>query len=904
MSDRSAVLRNPRRSPATGPTLVFALALVTVAGCLAIVAPAAAQDREPPKTDGRAWTSRAVFVADSLRAPPLSVHPDSLGHDVVVAAPGATYSTSGLGRFLFGDLHRDLWEIEFPVPVLDLDRVGGGLVVEELSGGKQTLGLHFESRDGRRFQFRSIVKDAVRALPPALRRTPMAALGDDQMGALFPLSALVVAELAEAAGILVAKPRIVIMPDDPRLGVYRATFAGRMGWIEERPNEGEGDTPGFAGSSKITGTEELNEELAENPRSYVNARAFLQARLIDMLVGDWDRHRDQWRWASYDEGERTRWDPIPRDRDWALSRVDGVFASLTRIYSPKYIAFDDEPPDPFRLSWSAQILDRRWLTSLSRSEFISVAENLRSRLDDAAIERAVGVLPGEYRAEIGPWLTRALVVRRDALVDVAERFYELLAEQPNVFATDEAEVLTVDPVGPTSMRVTLRATGEDGIVTFERVLHQEETREIRIYLEGGDDEVRIRGERLPIDVRIVGGPGDDRYLDETGDGQGIHVYDHEGRNRYEVGPEAYVTESPHDGQEEQPRPYWVWERRDWGYSWVPRPEVRYASDMGLYLGAGISRYGFGFGRAPYRSKYSASVASGLAPDEWIGDLEIERPFGDRGWWGAFDIDWATQEPTWFHGFGNETTVFVDQAFHRAHRNHADVWLRARWAPDSVFEASFGPAGTFQGPIHGEGTVFDTLTAYGTDRFHQIGARARVRYDSRDHYDLPTRGLVLQVDGRAFPPLIEVEELWAGVRAESRAYVSADLPGAPTLHARLVGERVWGRTPFADLPYLGGSHTLPGYVRRRFLGETAVAGTALLRWRVVPVRVVADLNIGVHGVAAVGRVWHRDEDSDAWHPAFGGGLWINVPELERTLSLTYVRGTGGSGALYADLGFLF
>jgi len=51
-----------------------------------------------------------------------------------------------------------------------------------------------------------------------------------------------------------------------------------MGWIEVRPDERPGDRPGFAGSSTIIGTEELYEELRENPRSFVNARALLRAR--------------------------------------------------------------------------------------------------------------------------------------------------------------------------------------------------------------------------------------------------------------------------------------------------------------------------------------------------------------------------------------------------------------------------------------------------------------------------------------------------------------------------------------------------------------------------------------------------------------------------------------------------
>jgi len=882
------------------PALWLALALG-----LGAASQASGQGRRPPGQEDGDPKTEGDAVADSLDAPPPAVDPAYLGRDTVIAAPGATYSAGPLWRFLFGDLNRDLWTIEFPVPVLDLDRVGGGLEVDELSGGLQTLGMRFESRDGRTFQFRSMVKNAERALPEALHGTLASAVAQDLMGALFPLSALVVAELLDAAGLLVAKPRPVVMPDDPRLGRYREAFAGRMGWIEERPNEGEDDTRGFAGSSKITGTDELLEELEENPGSYVNARAFLKARLIDMLVGDWDRHEDQWRWAAFDEGERTRWDPIPRDRDWALARIDGLVSRLTRVYSPKYIGFSDDPPDAFRLHWSAQGMDRRWLPPLARAEFIDVARELRERLDDDAIQRAVGALPAAYRERIGERLAGALTARRDALDTVAVRFYELLAREVNVFGSREPEVLVVEARGDSMMRVRLLSPAEDSLVMYERDFRADETREVRVYLGGGGNVVVARGHELPIDLRIVGGEGDDRYEDETADGDRLHVYDHGGDNRFSLGPAAYLTESPFDGQDEPPPPpYFSWQRRDWGYSLVPKPELRYDSDLGLYAGLGIARYGYGFGRAPYRSKYSVSVLSGFAPDEWIGDVEFERPFGDRGWWGALNLDWATQEPTWFHGLGNETTVTGAEAFYRAHRNHASVWLRGRWSADSVFEASFGPAATFQGPIHGEGTVFDTLGAYGTDRFHQIGARARLRYDTRDSYDLPTRGLVFQVDGRAYPALIEVEDPYAGLRGEARTYVSAALPGEPTLHMRLTGEHVWGRAPFAELPFLGGSRTLPGYVRRRFLGESAVSGAALLRWRVAPVHVVADLDVGVHGMAAVGRVWLGGEESDRWHPAFGGGIWINVRELERTISLTYMRGRGGSGALYVDLGFMF
>ena len=51
-------------------------------------------------------------------------------------------------------------------------------------------------------------------------------------------------------------------------------------------------------------------------------RAFLKARLFDMMIGDWDRHRRQWRWAKFER--RAGWQPIPEDRDTAFSRYEGV----------------------------------------------------------------------------------------------------------------------------------------------------------------------------------------------------------------------------------------------------------------------------------------------------------------------------------------------------------------------------------------------------------------------------------------------------------------------------------------------------------------------------------------------------------------------------------------------------
>src|SRR5690625_6094542 len=56
--------------------------------------------------------------------------------------------------------------------------------------------------------------------------------------------------------------------------------------------------------------------------------SYIRARLFDMLIGDWDRHEDQWRWAVFKEEDRTIYQPIPRDRDQVFPKYDGFLIKL------------------------------------------------------------------------------------------------------------------------------------------------------------------------------------------------------------------------------------------------------------------------------------------------------------------------------------------------------------------------------------------------------------------------------------------------------------------------------------------------------------------------------------------------------------------------------------------------
>ena len=120
----------------------------------------------------------------------------------------------------------------------------------------------------------------------------------DQTSTAHPCGALVASPLLEAAGVLHARPQLAVLSDDPRLGKFHP-YAGMLGLIEERIEHR------LEGATKIADTVTLFERLERRSDERVDARAYLRARLMDVLIGDWDRHLEQWRWARYEkDGER------------------------------------------------------------------------------------------------------------------------------------------------------------------------------------------------------------------------------------------------------------------------------------------------------------------------------------------------------------------------------------------------------------------------------------------------------------------------------------------------------------------------------------------------------------------------------------------------------------------------
>jgi hypothetical protein len=160
-------------------------------------------------------------------------------------------SASPTLRRWFGSGYRDAWTQPFEAPVLDLAAEAGGLQPVRQVGGLQTAGA-MRGADGKPYTFRSLQKEPERLLPVEWRNSWPAKLLGDATSATHPGAGVMLPVLAEAAGIPHTQARLVVMPDDPRLGQFRAKFANQVGTFEEYPTPAANGHDGFAGAASAS----------------------------------------------------------------------------------------------------------------------------------------------------------------------------------------------------------------------------------------------------------------------------------------------------------------------------------------------------------------------------------------------------------------------------------------------------------------------------------------------------------------------------------------------------------------------------------------------------------------------------------------------------------------------------
>jgi hypothetical protein len=635
--------------------------------------------------------------------------------------------------------------------------------------------------------------------------------------------------------------------------------------------------PGSLGATEIVDHLELYNRLEAGEGAAVDAAALLRARLTDLFMGDWDRHRKQWRWAKLPGN--ASWVPIPEDRDQAFSRYEGYVLDRARARDPRFQELGRRYAGIGGLTFNGWDQDRRLLTGFEREDFVEAAKEVAGRLTDAAIEAAARRMPPEWYAKDGPRLVSDLRARRDGLPEVAERYYRFLASQVDVYMTNRRERVDAARAPNGDVEVTIRvldAAGQPGDTTYHRVFHERETEEVRLYALGGDDVLALTGGSRGPRVRMIGGKGDDT-LDATGGGR-AKLSDSEGRNRA-LG--AAHDDEPYHAPPTSKNAPWIpprdFTRETWG-----TPLAAYNSDMGLFLGYTLMQQRYGFRKSPYASSHRASGGWAFAQEsgrvDYLGDFRRENRrsyFSLYGYASGIDV-------LRFYGFGNETEAPESQDFYRVHATQFVVHPALRIPFAGKWQLSVGPALKYTSNEEDRNELVNTVQPYGSGGYGALGVHGILSWDGRDDIILPHRGGFAAVRGTWYPEAWDVESSFGQVNGNVNAYLP--LGARATLALRGGGKKLFGTYPYMEAASLGQGglgagaleepeNTLRGYRARRFSGDSSAYGNADLRLRISSMNIIVPGVWGVTAFGDVGRVWYEGESSDKWHTGVGGGLWF-------------------------------
>ncbi|MBM1104581.1 hypothetical protein JQC67_00385 [Aurantibacter crassamenti] len=837
---------------------------------------------------------------------------DSLKKESVLSNP-RDYNKSGFHKFLWGNRYRSYYGKEVIAPVALLDTLYGGLKVTKEGGGHQSFSLRLEDKNGREYAMRSLRKNALKFLKFKL---PGLAYNSDDYKDTFaedvisdffttahPYLQLAVNPLAKAAGVNHSDTDLFYLPKQPVLEEYTEDFGDELYFIERRPSDEQANYKGYKRtideSGKVTDVESTTDmlEKIKSDESYtVDQRSYIRARVFDMLIGDWDRHQDQWRWIQFkDSLGQKEFMPVPRDRDNSFPKFDGFAMKVIKLFVPvsrSWQTFDGSIDNIKWLNNNGYSLDRTLVTKLGAKAWEEEAKVIQENITSEIIDNAFSNLPAEVNSDSAiVAIKMALLERLKMLSENAREYGEFLSTSVAIIATEKDDSIEITrlPKGETKVVIKRILSDEKNEQFYERTFRRDETKELLIYGLGDDDVFKVEGSGdNNIMVRLLGGYGDDTFIVSNNNNLKVYEWEHEKTTFENKKPRTQITD--------------LYKTNNYHFTYfknntnILAPKAGFRTDDGIFLGLKDVYVKNGLNLNSFRQKHSFSGTYYFGFE--AAELDYQGVFGNiiPKWNVEVDAYFTSDKYAKnYFGLGNET-VNQEDAFGRD-------FYRARL---QQYRASLGLAyhslrirGVFESfkVNETEGRLF-TPSNLNPDIFNSqnyIGAEITGKYRNGNAGDFPTKALQfdfslgyktnLNNDGNDFGygalnvgldhKLISSGNLVVATNAEYKSIIGG------------------GDTFFYHAPSLGGNNGLRGFRDERFTGRSYLYHSTDLKLKLKRyITAVSPVTIGMYGGFDYGRVWEPTNDSNVWHTSQGLGFWVSSLKA-LTLNLGYFNSKEGN-----------
>lgn len=796
-------------------------------------------------------------------------------------------------RWLFGENYRKEWAAPTRLPVIHLSKIHGGLTPTELGGGMQSKSLRLKDKDGKEWVIRSVEKSPDALLPPALRESFARDWLDDVTSAQHPFSALVVPPIANAVKVPHATPVIGVLSPDVNLGMYSKKFANLVVLLEEREPLGESDN-----SAK------MEKKVQEDNDNRLHARTFLRARMLDMFVGDWDRHEDQWRWYDDDKGKEKHYVSVPRDRDQVFHLTQGLFP---KIASREYIL-------PTLRNFDAGIRHVKWLLykthfanaypemQFSETEWMKQATQFQSALTDSVLEAALLKLPKSAYDLRHDVLLAKLKARRERLPEAMRSYYHFIQKRVDVRTSDKNEFVQVTGMPGGGLNLTIRKISKDGELKDElmnKTYDPSLTKEIRLYVGNGKDSVLVNNTTSNICLRIIGGK-DEKAYNMIASRKKVKLYDRINGSRFMGNTSRFRKHLSNDSLNT------AYGEVNLYHILQPTVVLGINLDDGLILGGGfLYTRQEGFRRYPYASRHQFNVGYSFSTGayriryagEWIkvaGNADVTANAVIKG----------PDNTANFFGSGNESVFNKTGDFKRYYRTRFNNYIgevALRWRNAKRGSISIGPSVSYYSFDKDENTgrfinntslvgTYDSTTV--SEKKWHLGIAMRYLNDKRNSTILPQWGSYISIRMHAYQGLGKFARSFAQVIPEVALYKSLDARRNFILAERFGGTVSIGHPAFYQLATIGGHENLLGYRQYRFAGQHSFYNNLELRVKLADLAsYILPGQIGINGFWDIGRVWTNHDNSGKWHNGTGAGIYFAPASM---ISLNFVMGYSSEG----------
>lgn len=755
-------------------------------------------------------------IIDFSKLPPLAKDTSTIkvpSYKDFVSAPASNQykNASGFRRLILGNNYRAAWSTPVNFKVFRLNEEKGGFRITRMGGGRQTKSLSLEDKNGKAWGLRTIDKDPDAVMPEGLRGSIAEDIVQDMISAAQPYAPLVVYSLARSAGIPHAKPEFFYVPDDPAFGYYRPLFANKIVMLE--PKDASYDGSDTKSTISVIG------KVIENNDHGVKQKDYLKARLLDILIADWDRHLDQWKWAEQDTGQGKIYYPIPKDRDQAFFYSDGLLVAYASQRQLPYLkGFRRNIPDIKHFGHSARNLDRLFLNELTRKDWDSISKSFVAAMTDTVISKAVNQFPKEIYAVSGQKTLDKLKSRRGRLAAAADDYYKFLARYVNVLGSNETEYFTVtkEKDGMIRVHVISQIKKDTSFVKYERLFDPKETKEIRLYGFNGNDYFKIDADKSDgIIVRVIGGKGSDTF--NVGGNIRNYLYDQIPENNFLFKGRRSAVRFENDPRVNN----FDYNQFEYGVWRFPRLNIGYNPDDGLLVGAGLWYQKHGFRKDPYKWDQRLSTLFAIGQDAY--QIRYNGQFTEVLHKTDIVVNAELLNPVLnnFYGFGNETSIDEEKniRFFRVRYSYfsTDVLLRRKMGQYISFTA--GPSyyrywnkpGKNQDYIlgHPAQAGLDSLNVYSSKTYG--GLKFGMLVNTLNNELLPTRGIKWYTELSEMRPLSDNTHSLTKIQSDMVVYSSLNDPPRVVSVLRLGGGHIFSKDfEYFQAMNLGANNFLRGF----------------------------------------------------------------------------------------------